>query len=319
MFQGMEYVYEVYKERSFSKAAKNLFISQPSLSATIKRVESRIGYPLFNRSTTPLTLTECGERYIKSVEEIMAIQNSFSNFVNDLGGLKAGHLILGGTSLYSSCVLPNMVREFTKRFPAVTITLIEESTSKLESLLFSGMLDLVMDNYPFNEAVFERKLFQEEYLLLAVPKPFSVNDTLKDYQISVKQIRDGSFLDKKIAPVPLEQFKNEPFIMLKQENDTRRRGSKLCQKYGFSPKVVLELDQQMTSYNITCTGMGISFISNTLICHMAPHPNVLYYKLPIEDTHRNLYLYWKSGKYLSRSMEEFLDLASLSSQSDPAR
>ena len=46
MFQGMEYVYEVYKEKSFSKAASNLFISKPSLSANVKRVENRIGYPI---------------------------------------------------------------------------------------------------------------------------------------------------------------------------------------------------------------------------------------------------------------------------------
>ena len=57
MFQGMEYVYEVYKEKSFSKAAANLFISQPSLSANVRRVESRIGYPVFDRSTKPLWLT----------------------------------------------------------------------------------------------------------------------------------------------------------------------------------------------------------------------------------------------------------------------
>ena len=57
MFQGMEYVYEVYKERSFSKAAANLFISQPSLSANVKRIEKKIGYPIFDRSTKPLGLT----------------------------------------------------------------------------------------------------------------------------------------------------------------------------------------------------------------------------------------------------------------------
>ena len=69
MFQGMEYVYEVYKEKSFSKAAANLFISQPSLSANVKRVENRIGYPIFDRSTKPLGLTECGKEYIRCVEE----------------------------------------------------------------------------------------------------------------------------------------------------------------------------------------------------------------------------------------------------------
>ena len=64
MFQGMEYIYEVYKEKSFSKAAAALFISQPSLSANVKRVENRIGYPIFDRSTKPLQLTEVGHRIL---------------------------------------------------------------------------------------------------------------------------------------------------------------------------------------------------------------------------------------------------------------
>ncbi len=61
MFQGMKYVYEVYKEKSFSKAAASLFISQPSLSANVKRIENRIGSPIFDRSTKTLT-TDRGRR-----------------------------------------------------------------------------------------------------------------------------------------------------------------------------------------------------------------------------------------------------------------
>ena len=67
MFNSMNYVYEVYKERSFSKAAANLYISQPSLSATVKKVEERIGSPIFDRSVSPIQLTECGQHYIKAV------------------------------------------------------------------------------------------------------------------------------------------------------------------------------------------------------------------------------------------------------------
>ena len=56
MFHGMNYIYAVYKEGSFSKAAKSLFISQPSLSATVKRIEEKVGYPIFDRSTKPCLL-----------------------------------------------------------------------------------------------------------------------------------------------------------------------------------------------------------------------------------------------------------------------
>lgn len=77
------------------------------------------------------------------------------------------------------------------------------------------------------------------------------------------------------------------------------------------PEIIFELDQQLTSYNVTCSEMGISFISNTLIKHVPPHPNVVYYKLGDPLSRRSLYFYWKSGRYFSRAMEEFLHIAGL--------
>ena len=76
MFSNPEYVYEVYKERSFSKAAKNLFISQPALSVTIKRIENRIGTPIFDRSTNPVGLTECGQKYIEVIKQYMDLDSA---------------------------------------------------------------------------------------------------------------------------------------------------------------------------------------------------------------------------------------------------
>ena len=67
MFQGMHYVYQVYKEMNFSRAARNLYISQPSLSAAVKKVEAQIGYPIFDRSSSPIQLTELGKEYIRSI------------------------------------------------------------------------------------------------------------------------------------------------------------------------------------------------------------------------------------------------------------
>ena len=65
MFKNKEYVLAVYKEQSFVKAAKKLFVSQPSLSSSIKRIEQKVGSPIFDRSNSPITLTEVGEKYIE--------------------------------------------------------------------------------------------------------------------------------------------------------------------------------------------------------------------------------------------------------------
>lgn len=306
MFQGMEYVYEVYKEKSFSKAAAKLFISQPSLSANVKRIENRIGYPIFDRSTKPLSLTECGEKYIQSVEQIMAVKNEFLDFVNDWGGLKTGKLAVGGSNFFSSWVLPTLIADFAHKYPLIQIVLIEESTANLAQLLQSGALDLAVDNCELDESVFDRCIFQEEHLLLAVPRSLPVNAELVDYQLPIENIRNGSFLNSDVRAVPLNAFRNEPFIMLKLENDTGKRALNICQDNHFQPHVAFELDQQLTAYNITCSGMGISFIGDMLISMVPPNPDLVYYKLPAENANRNVYFYWKKGRYLNRAMVEFL-------------
>ena len=309
MFQGMEYAYEVYKTKSFSKAAKNLFISQPSLSATIKRIEQKIGYPIFDRSTKPLNVTECGEHYIRAVKQIMGIEKDFENYINDHGNLQSGRLTLGGTNLFSSLILPPLISRFGQMYPNIKVELIEESTGKLTEHLQNGTLDFVLDNAHLDPAVFERAVYLKEHLLLAVPKRFSINAELKEYQLSLEQIQDGSYLNSATPIVGLKKFAQEPFILLKQENDTRERAEKICKEQEFSPNIVLELDQQTTSYNISCSGMGISFISDTLVNRVPPHPDVVYYKLKEKSTGRDVSFYWKKGRYMSLAMKKFLEIS----------
>ncbi|MBE5868774.1 MAG: LysR family transcriptional regulator [Lachnospiraceae bacterium] len=311
MFQGMEYVYEVYKERSFSKAAQNLFISQPSLSANVKRVEARIGYPIFDRSTKPLGLTELGERYIRSVEQILSVESGFSDYVNDCGELKTGNLILGGSNLFSSWILPPMMARFARKYPSVKLVLMEERTARLQEHLLAGDVDIMIDYGLAGEEAFEKKLFRTERLVLAVPRAFEINRRMEAYRIRPEWIRSGYYLQDEILPVPLDAFRGEPFVLLKPDNDTRKHAMKICQAHGFTPKILLELDQQMTAYNVTCSGMGISVIGDTLVQKVPENPGVVYYKLPKALSERGLYFYWKRGRYVSRAMEEFLQLAQI--------
>ncbi len=308
MFQGMEYVYAVYKAKSFSKAAKELFISQPSLSASIKRIEKKIGYPIFDRSTKPLRLTEYGESYIKAVEQMIQVKNEFSNYINDLGALKSGSLTIGGTSLFASFVLPEFLAEFGKRFPMIKVDLIEETTATLEEMVRNGEVDLVLDNCLLDEEIFEWKPLREEHLLLAVPESFPINEQLEEYQIKSSTIGAGEYLMDTTKEIDLKVFCGQPFILQKKENDTRLRTNQICQRQRFSPKVLLEVDQQLTAYNIANSGMGISFVSDTLAQKVSRHSEMVYYRLHKESSTREVHFYWKKGRYLSRAMEEFLKI-----------
>ncbi|MFV0363021.1 MAG: LysR family transcriptional regulator, partial [Suipraeoptans sp.] len=146
MFEGMEYIYEVYKEKSFSKASKNLFISQPSLSASVKRIEDKIGYKIFNRNTKPIGLTECGKHYVAAIERIMEIEEAFRYYLNDWDNLKTGILTIGGSSMFTSFIIPEMVDRYKRKFSGIKVEIVEENASKLEQLLQTGEIDLIIGN-----------------------------------------------------------------------------------------------------------------------------------------------------------------------------
>ena len=309
MFQGMHYVYEVYKEMSFSKAAKNLFISQPSLSAAVKKAEAQIGFPVFDRSTNPIRLTELGEEYIRSVENIMDVEKRFSNYVEDLRGLKSGAIAIGGTNLFVSYVLPPLLSRFTEQYPFIHVNLVEATTAQLEERLFAGFLDLLIDNQSVDASIYEKTFFCEEHLLLAVPSHFPSNERLKGYALSLSDVKNGRHLEASVPPVPLEAFREDAFLLLKSGNDTKARAEKLCRDCGhFAPRIKLEPEQQITAYNLSRYGMGISFNGDILIRHMPDDHRLVYYKLPYPDAVRNVNFYYKRNRYMTRVVREFLKL-----------
>lgn len=306
MFVWKKYVYEVYKERSFTKAAQNLYISQPSLSARVKKIEEIIGEPLFDRSTTPLQLTEVGKVYIEAAEEITQIEQRVENYINDLAGLKTGNLAVGASTLFAAYVVPSLITQFNQKFPDVHIQLIEGNTAELEEMLGSNALDFVIDNYHYDSILYNKELYCEENILLAVPKHFAVNEELGMYQLSYKNIKNKNYLNQKYPAVPLGRFADLPFIMLTQGNDTRTRGDRLCRNVGFKPNIVLEFNQQSTAYMASSTQLGATFISDILVSQLPTFENLVYYKLDGEEAKRKVFFYYKTHKYKTRVMEEFI-------------
>lgn len=306
MFVWKKYVYEVYKERSFTKAAQNLYISQPSLSARIKKIEEIIGEPLFDRSTTPLQLTEVGKVYIEAAEEITQIEQRVENYINDLAGLKTGNLAVGASTLFAAYVVPSLITQFNQKFPDVHIQLIEGNTAELEEMLGSNALDFVIDNYHYDSILYNKELYCEENILLAVPKHFAVNEELGMYQLSYKNIKNKNYLNQKYPAVPLGRFADLPFIMLTQGNDTRTRRDRLCRNVGFKPNIVLEFNQQSTAYMASSTQLGATFISDILVSQLPAFENLVYYKLDGEEAKRKVFFYYKTHKYKTHVMEEFI-------------
>lgn len=309
MFRGMDYVYAVWQEKSFSEAAKKLYVSQPALSNSIKRVEDKLGMPIFDRSTTPITLTEVGKEYIHTAEQIKALQENFSNYMDDLHELQTGHINIGSGTMLSSYLLPSLIAGFKERYPYVTVQITEGDNRSLQEWLTEGLIDLAITNYPMPESIFECHYLQSEHIVLAVPREWEVNKELLAWQQSIENIISGKYLEPRYPVVPLEKFSDYPFILLTPEEPTHERVLKLCAEHDFTPKCILTLSQQLTSYNMACQGMGGTFVSDTLVKSTLPNPKVIYYKLEEPYAKRNISFYRRKNRYMSTCVRAFLKCA----------
>ena len=129
---------------------------------------------------------------------------------------------------------------------------------------------------------------------------------LESYSISEEALRRGDYISSDFKAVPLEKFRDIPFIMLAPGNDTRIRGDKLCAEAGFRPKIILELNQQATAYMTASTEMGAAFVSDILAARLPSQKTLLYFKLGGEAASRNVYFYYKKRKFKTKAMEEFV-------------
>lgn len=308
MFHEMRYVLAVYRERSFSRAAQKLFISQPSLSAMVKRAETKIGGRIFDRSVSPIGLTSIGREYIRAAEQLAEIEENFKQYISDEAHCLTGAIAIGGTTLFTSYILPPLLSEFSARHPGVEIRVHETHTVTLLRELSEGDLDLIADNGDFDSALYARQPFQSERLLLMVPAERPVNSALEPYRLTAGDITANRHLSDRQPAVSPDVFRDEPFLLLKEGNDTRARADRLCALAGFRPQIRLLLDQQITAYNLACYGMGATFISDTLVRHLPPMNRVFFYKLEGETAQREICFFSKRSRSLPNAVLAFMQM-----------
>ena len=184
MLNEIKYVYAVYQERSFTKAAKKLYISQPALSNMVKKAEREIGSPIFDRSTVPLTLTKEGEFYIRTIQQIMLLEKNLKDYFQDIRSLNAGSLSVGGSSFFCSFILPEIIGKFRARHPNISINLLGGNMKELREGAEDESLDLFLETaVKQDDPTLETFFYRTETILLAVPVNYPINQKLRAYQL----------------------------------------------------------------------------------------------------------------------------------------
>ncbi len=308
MYEELDYVYEVYKVRSFSQAAKNLYVSQPALSSAIKKLETRLGITIFDRSSQPIAITEEGKVYIAAAEKIIAVRKSLASQLSDMSELKTGHITVSGENYISSFIYPKIIIEFMERYSGIDIEMVESNSHDLQNKLLDESVDLLID-YKFDPTLYDSYPIVDEHVLLCVPKHLPINERLCEFALTAKDIKSGKHLKKNCAEVSLSEFSEETFVILKKGNYSHRHSMELCAEAGFTPNVKISPDQLITSYNMSRAGMGISMVPDLFVYSAPESGRCIFYKMADTNSTRKLCLGFKKNRYMSRAAEAFIQIA----------
>ena len=311
MQQDMRYIYEVWQEGSFSKAAEKLYLTQPALSIAIQKIEKNIGMYLFDRTKRPLELTPAGEAYLRTIKQTLYLEQELEKELDDIKNLKHGKLCIGGSHYINSYILPDILSGFSKKYPGIELELLENSSAAFARMLDEHEIDLTFNCNPRFMQDFERYPAFFDTILLAVPADEPINKSIEesrpDTALTAKDIIEGRHLDEDCPMIPLETFKDLPFILLTEGNNLYDRSISLFKEAGFEPEIKLKISQLVTAYHLAESSFAATFISDRLI--QTQSDKLKFYKLNSHLIRRMFYILLPKRQYTSFACKAFIDYA----------
>ena len=187
----MRYIIELSKTKHMTQAANNLFISQPALYKSLRKVETELDTTLFYKHGSELLPTDTGKIVIENAQNILKMASQMENAITATKDLKNGEVRIGFTSVVGTIYLPDLIVEFQKKYPGILLHMIEEGGTKLAEMTENGELDIAMVLRPVHSDVLNEIPIVRDELAVCVPEGhpwFS-----KEY-------------------VTVQDFKDEPFI-----------------------------------------------------------------------------------------------------------
>lgn len=286
-----QYILKVAELKNITKAAEELFITQPSLSHFIAKVEQELGTRIFNRSFVPLSLTPAGEVYVETARTILGLNYRMKELVRDISDSRKGVITIGMSHARASYFLPYAFENFKKAYPYVDICTLETKSCQVEEDVLKGRCDLGIIPLPcLNDELKHEKVFREELIL-----------------VSGQPIK-SSFGPSGHQYVDLKCVENDPFILLKKGHGIRTALDSLFIKQGVRVRNIMETTSNETAYRIATTGMALSVVPETTIFlsnHVKPP---WFYSLAPEGVWWDIAVIYRNHQLLTQAQRCFIDL-----------
>jgi LysR family transcriptional activator of glutamate synthase operon len=229
----------VARTKRFTRAARQLGVSQPSLSRRMQQLEREVGAKLVVRTPAGVVLTSAGERFLGHAERAIASVDAGRTALDELAGQPRGTVALGSQPTIGAYALPEALARFHAEQPEVLLRLREGSAEVIEERLASGELDLGLLNLPVRRLdLAAQKLWQEDYLL-AVPA--------------------GHRLAASGRPIALGDAATEPLVVVDGVASTTALLA-ACEERGVRPRVVVEADNLEAVRRMVERGVGVALL-----------------------------------------------------------
>ena len=265
----------VADEKNISRAAKKLFIAQPSLSQAIKRIEESMGTSFFNRTVNGLTLTYAGERFYVMATQMLNMYNNFEIEISDINDLRTGRVNMGITSHLGACILPQILTRFWDLFPNIELNVSEVTSSLQEEQLLQGKIEFSLMHTPTkdtcNPAIHYESVSDDPFIIAAPP-----NSHLIEYSVPSRK-PDG------LPVLDLKYLAEERFIMGHKQQRICQISTSLLKKANIrQPNVVLEISNLETVLRCVSAGLGITLIPLQYADTIHVEPKPLFFSIPEE-------------------------------------
>ena len=291
-----EYFLAIVKERSISKAAERLYLSQPYLSQYLAKLEGAVGAVLLDRSHTPLTMTPAGEVFCAYLERQSYLDRQLVSDLRDLQDKKRPVLHIGVSPWRGSILLPDVLPAFTRHYPDVQVVLHEAPVPELEQLAANSITDFCVMQIPndLNDLSYELVMRERVFLVGHRDHPL-----LQGRNSTCEQPEPFGSLR------PLER---ERLIMLPPDWRLAKLLKNTFSVHNVEPQNILITTNTATAINLAAENMGFAFFQESGISRTQYLERLLCFTIGEPALTCPMAVVYKKNGFLSPAARTFIDL-----------
>jgi DNA-binding transcriptional LysR family regulator len=243
----LEIFTKVAELKSFSRAAQEMYLTQPTISQHMSSLESHLGTKLFDRLGKEVALTKAGEILYRYAKQITALRGEAQQAIGHFLGKKSGHLVLGASTIPGEYILPPLLGQFIKQYPGIRTTLRIGDTEEIVDELLNNTIELGIIGAKITHSRLKYTPFVEDELIIVVPKG---HQWWRKTSVGVQDLTD------------------EPFIMREAGSGTRISMEKRLHELGIaadSLNIIAEVGSTTAVKQAIKANLGISLISERAV------------------------------------------------------